>query len=479
MKKFIVKIIVILIFMIVLNIFSMQIIKAYENSDISDMNNEFRSISGSTNKKTEEIELLDAINTKILIQRYILAEKNETLKKQYPNWYYISDATKEKIDINNDSKIDSIDLTKFQRHIAVLKNDSLREKYPEWIIYKEIVAEKLEMELKSVTMEVGSKKQLNVILEPQNTENKDLVWQSNNLKVATVDENGNVTAIANGKAIITAYLKRNENVKTVCEVIVQTSPTGIKLNKSSLNITLGTKNYTLKATVSPSTTSNNLKGITWSSSNTKVATVNHNGKVTPKKVGNCVITAKTKNGKKAICKISVKAKTSNVLNIPKIYQNAPQYANYRFPVHQGSTMAANGCGIVSTTMVLRYLTDQNISVESVATWADNNGHFNGVGSNGSLFNAAAKKYNVGKVVTTSSTAQVKKALLDGRPVIMYCKKGPKALFTNNLHFVVLRGVDKNGKIVVNNPNSTKSEGAFSVSDIENVKIAYYIFDKKK
>lgn len=476
MRKIKLKFMIILIFIIVLNIFSMPIIKANEDLDIND---ELRGVSGSINKNQEELELFDAINRKILIERYMLAEKNETIKEQHPNWYHISDAMREELDINKDSKIDSLDSTKFQRHIAVLKNDSLREKYPEWIIYKEILAEKLEMELKNVTMEVGSKKTLNVILEPQNAENKDLVWSSNNSKVAKVDNNGNVTAVANGKALITVYLKKNEKVKAVCEVTVQTSPTGIKLSKTTLNLTMGTKSYALKATVTPSTTSSNLKGITWSSSNTKVATVDTSGRVTPKKVGNCVITAKTKNGKKAICKVSVKAKTSNVLNIQKIYQNAPQYANYRFPVHQGSTMAANGCGIVSTTMVLRYLTDKNISVESVATWADNNGHFNGVGSNGSLFGAAAKKYNVGNVTTTSSTAQVKKALLDGRPVVMYCKKGPKALFTNNLHFVVLRGIDKNGKIVVNNPNSTKSEGAFSVSDIEDVKISYYIFDKKK
>ena len=167
------------------------------------------------------------------------------------------------------------------------------------------------------------------------------------------------------------------------------------------------------------------------------------------------------------------------MNIPKIYQTDSKYARYRFPVHTGSTMSGNGCGIVSTTMVLRYLTGKNIQVETVATWADRNGHFNGTGSNGSLFNAAAQKWNVGNAKYSKSITEVKQALLAGRPVILFCKRGSNALFTNNKHFVVLTGIDKNGKIHVNNPNKGKKEGAFTPAQIEDARVNYYIFDKKK
>lgn len=249
----------------------------------------------------------------------------------------------------------------------------------------------------------------------------------------------------------------------------------ISLNYNTLSLYVG-NSKTIKATTKPS---NAKTKITWSTSNSKVATVTTAGKITAKKAGTATITVKTTNGKAAQCKITVKAKTSNLMNIPKIYQTDPKYARYRFPVHTGSTMSGNGCWIVSTTMVLRYLTGKNIQVETVATWADRNGHFNGTGSNGSLFYSAAEKWNVGKVKYSKSITEVKQALLDGRPVILFCKRGSSALFTNNKHFVVLTGIDANGKIHVNNPNKGKKEGAFTPAQIEDARVNYYIFDKKK
>ena len=161
------------------------------------------------------------------------------------------------------------------------------------------------------------------------------------------------------------------------------------------------------------------------------------------------------------------------MNIPYLSQN--NYPNYVFPVHSGSSMSGTGCGIVSTTMVLRYLTDKDIKVQDVATWADNNGHFNGIGSNGSLFQAAAKKWNAGKVVRVSKEnfTTVKRALRRGRPVISY--QGP-GIFTQHGHFIVLKGIDKNGNIHVNNPNKTQK--IYTPEQINRNAVSYYIFDAK-
>ena len=78
-------------------------------------------------------------------------------------------------------------------------------------------------------------------------------------------------------------------------------PTSVSLNKTSLTLDVG-KSYTLTKTVSPS---NAATSYTWRSSNTSVATVDKNGKVTAKKAGTATITVKTSNGKTATCKVTV------------------------------------------------------------------------------------------------------------------------------------------------------------------------------
>ena len=78
-------------------------------------------------------------------------------------------------------------------------------------------------------------------------------------------------------------------------------PTSVSLNKTALTLDVG-KSYTLTKTVSPS---NAVTSYTWSSSNTSVATVDGNGKVTAKASGTATITVKTSNGKTANCKVTV------------------------------------------------------------------------------------------------------------------------------------------------------------------------------
>ena len=85
-------------------------------------------------------------------------------------------------------------------------------------------------------------------------------------------------------------------------VQLQVVPTSVALNKTTLTLDIG-KTSNLRATVYPSNASN--KKCTWSSSNTSVATVDKNGKVTAKASGTATITVKTSNGKTATCKVTV------------------------------------------------------------------------------------------------------------------------------------------------------------------------------
>ena len=158
----------------------------------------------------------------------------------------------------------------------------------------------------SITLSPGGKTQIVAIIEPENANDTSVTWSSSNEEIVTVDENGNVQAVKEGKAVITVVTNdggftANVNVKVSSDVV---AVTGVTLNTTTLN--LATKSSaTLKATVAPSKASN--KGLTWKSSNTNVATVDANGRVTGKSEGTATITVTTKDGGyTATCKVTVK-----------------------------------------------------------------------------------------------------------------------------------------------------------------------------
>jgi uncharacterized protein YjdB len=100
-----------------------------------------------------------------------------------------------------------------------------------------------------------------------------------------------------GKATITATTTDGKKTAKVT-VTVQAKKVAVKsvsINAPTKTITVG-KTTTVKATFNPTNASN--KGVTWKSSNTKVATIDANGKITGKKAGKTTITVTTKDGKK-------------------------------------------------------------------------------------------------------------------------------------------------------------------------------------
>ena len=98
-------------------------------------------------------------------------------------------------------------------------------------------------------------------------------------------------------------------------VQLQIVPTSVALNKTTLTLDTG-KTSNLKATVYPSNASN--KKCTWRSSNTSVATVDGNGKVTAKASGTATITVKTSNGKTATCKVTVNLPAPQITGLSNI-----------------------------------------------------------------------------------------------------------------------------------------------------------------
>lgn len=144
---------------------------------------------------------------------------------------------------------------------------------------------------------------LKPVFTPSSVTNKNVTWESLNPKVASVSQKGKVKGIKGGAAIITAT-SEDGNYLATCLVTVVEPVTNVKLNYKSYKLGIG-KTVTLKATVTSNSASNNK--VKWSTSNSKIATVNSAGKVKGKKLGTCTITAKVTDGtkKKATCKIKV------------------------------------------------------------------------------------------------------------------------------------------------------------------------------
>lgn len=157
----------------------------------------------------------------------------------------------------------------------------------------------------SLSLTVGGKDTLIATVAPTDATNQRVTWKSDNDKIASVDKDGNVTAIGQGNTTITATTDDGQKTAT-CTVTVTSSTvavTGVKLDKATATVNVnGTTQLT--ATVEPSNATN--KTVTWKSSNESIAKVDSNGKVTGKAEGKADITVTTADGSKtATCKVTV------------------------------------------------------------------------------------------------------------------------------------------------------------------------------
>ena len=141
----------------------------------------------------------------------------------------------------------------------------------------DIKVSSIKLNTKNHTMYSNQYVQLKATVLPNNAYNKSVTWKSSNSKIATVDSNGKVKALKVGNATITATSTDGSNVSAQCKIKVVQRVTKIKLNKSIINLSKKGKTAKLKATVLPNNAYN--KSVTWKSNNTKVVTVDRNGKI--------------------------------------------------------------------------------------------------------------------------------------------------------------------------------------------------------
>jgi len=157
---------------------------------------------------------------------------------------------------------------------------------------------------------IGNTLTLKATVLPADATDKSIEWSSDNENVATVDNNGRVTAKGNGTATITVKTKDQEKTAT-CAITVAQWVTSVTLNNPSLTLNEG-QEQTLIPTVNPSNAAD--KSLNWVSSDTSVATVNAEGKVTAISKGTATIKAEAKDGsgKYASCSVTVKRIVSSI-----------------------------------------------------------------------------------------------------------------------------------------------------------------------
>ena len=165
----------------------------------------------------------------------------------------------------------------------------------------------------SVKLEAGQSTKVNAVVDPFNVADASITWKSGNTNVATVDNKGNIYAVAEGTTTLTVTSNMNPSVKANVSVTVTAPPvivaTSVSVNKTWIDLEVGGSTK-VSAWVSPENTTN--KGIQWSSENSSVATVDGNGNIVAKGEGytRIIATATSNSSAKAYVEVNVKAKPS-------------------------------------------------------------------------------------------------------------------------------------------------------------------------
>lgn len=163
------------------------------------------------------------------------------------------------------------------------------------------------LEASATAIAPGQTSQLYPKFVPAGTSTK-VSYKSSNTTVATVDANGTVKGLTEGTATIVATTANNLSA-TLTIKVAKVAPTSMKLNVSTLTMTIGEGNQTLSAQFPEGTTQTE---VTWKSSDETVVSVDATGKLVAKKAGKATITATSVADPSitATCDVTVKSETN-------------------------------------------------------------------------------------------------------------------------------------------------------------------------
>lgn len=161
------------------------------------------------------------------------------------------------------------------------------------VIVNPTIATSVKLNKNSLSLTTGNSDKLEATVLPAKTTNKVVKWESTASNIVSVDGSGNVKALSNGTAKISAITTDGSNLSDECVVTVTTLATSISLNQNNANLIVG-QSLSLNAIIQPSTTSN--QNIVWKSNNNSCASVTSDGTVSANATGTATITATTSDG---------------------------------------------------------------------------------------------------------------------------------------------------------------------------------------
>lgn len=167
-------------------------------------------------------------------------------------------------------------------------------------VVKEVGVESVELNEESAEIYVGETFKLEAKVLPSDAADLSVSWTSSDPDIAAVDNDGLVSGISAGSAVITAEAG---GVRAECSITVKEIPvTTIELDPSEKEIEVG-ESFIISATVKPENAGD--KTVVWSSEDEGIAGVDENGTVTGKAEGAVSIFAEA-GGMKAECKVTVR-----------------------------------------------------------------------------------------------------------------------------------------------------------------------------
>ena len=154
-------------------------------------------------------------------------------------------------------------------------------------------AESVTLSETSVTINVGTYKTLKATVLPSNANNKKVTWVSSDESIVKVNSSGRITPVGPGSCTITCISQDNPNATATCQVTSLQPVKKVVFSDGSVSFDVNTYAQ-LSWSVEPWNASD--KGVTFTSSDTRIATVDQNGIVYGVKRGSATITAMATDG---------------------------------------------------------------------------------------------------------------------------------------------------------------------------------------